>query len=581
METKINANKVLYNKLNNYFKDNIKLSFKMRRNLIIITEEDLFYCINIYNENISSFIINNDNSVIESMIIKDLCFKKIIDINISISCEICSARNCDRNVYFLNFENGKLKKYILNEKIIDMCCGVWHSVLLTQSGKVYEFNYLKEKSITTVGLEIKYFQNDKSENESIVMISCGFVHSLALTESGRVFGWVHNHNEQFGANNSDIIEPNIIDMNDIKIKKISCGSAHSLLLSCDGDIYAFGSNNWGEVGNGTKINQKFPIKLDLNNKLIDIESHSYYCISMSVSEEFIYYVWGRFEKSYVSSPRPTKYESFEEILNSDDKIDCIKTNGDLIEFEDSFVRNGYYNQMFEEIKELGFGSFGTVFEAKNRKRKGFSAKKKRKDNDSYGIKKIRFSLENKNEIIREYLNYSIMKKNYSENKHLVKHFNAWFEESLDLYDSGISLYIQMELCDKSLEDVINEFIKDSKLKTIESLTTLGYYIATQIFIGILKGVNHLHKQNPSLIHRDLKPVNILLKKDFYKGFCVKIADFGLMAIHHYSEQSHTLDKGTPKYMAPEVIDNKKYNTKADVYSLGIVFKNLFDFTTEE
>jgi hypothetical protein len=129
METKINANKVLYNKLNNYFKDNIKLSFKMRRNLIIITEEDLFYCIDIYNENIPSFIINNDNSVIESMVIKDLCFKQIIDINISISCEFCSAHNCDGNVYFLNFRNGKLKKCILNEKIIDMCCGVWHSVL--------------------------------------------------------------------------------------------------------------------------------------------------------------------------------------------------------------------------------------------------------------------------------------------------------------------------------------------------------------------------------------------------------------------------------------------------------------------
>jgi hypothetical protein len=34
------------------------------------------------NENIPSFLIHNDNSVIESMIIKDLCYKQIIDINI-------------------------------------------------------------------------------------------------------------------------------------------------------------------------------------------------------------------------------------------------------------------------------------------------------------------------------------------------------------------------------------------------------------------------------------------------------------------------------------------------------------------
>jgi serine/threonine protein kinase len=133
----------------------------------------------------------------------------------------------------------------------------------------------------------------------------------------------------------------------------------------------------------------------------------------------------------------------------------------------------------------------------------------------------------------------------------------------------------MELCDKTLDDVIKELTNDSILKSTRSLTTIGYYIASQIFIEILEGVNYLHKQSPPLIHRDLKPKSILLKKHSAKGFCVKIADFGLMAIHKFSEQSHTIDMGTPKYTAPEVINSKKYDTKADVYSLGIILQSLF------
>ncbi len=47
METKLNSNKVLFNKLNDYFKDNIRISLINREILIIITKEDLFYCIDI------------------------------------------------------------------------------------------------------------------------------------------------------------------------------------------------------------------------------------------------------------------------------------------------------------------------------------------------------------------------------------------------------------------------------------------------------------------------------------------------------------------------------------------------------
>ncbi len=71
-----------------------------------------------------------------------------------------------------------------------------------------------------------------------------------------------------------------------------------------------------------------------------------------------------------------------------------------------------------------------------------------------------------------------------------------------------------------------------------------------------------------------------MKKVEAKGFLVKIADIGLAVIHTYSGQSHTMDRGTPEYTAPQVRDSKKYDTKADVYSLGVVFKNLFDLQTD-
>jgi serine/threonine protein kinase len=275
------------------------------------------------------------------------------------------------------------------------------------------------------------------------------------------------------------------------------------------------------------------------------------------------------------SPQSTKYESFEDILRANEMIENIKTFGKLIEFKDSFVKNDFYSKNFEEIKELGSGSFGSVFKVKIREDSEDYDVYRMMGRDYSAVKKIEFTSVDKNAIIREYLNYKIIARNYSENEYLVVHFDAWFEESIVSNQSGISLYIQMELCDKTLDDVIKELTDDSTLKSAESLTAVGYYIASQIFIQILKGVNHLHKQNPSLIHRDLKPDNILLKKDEVKGFRVKIADIGLAVIHNHSGQLHTLDRGTVKYMAPEVASNKKYETKADIYSLGVIFEELF------
>jgi serine/threonine protein kinase len=61
----------------------------------------------------------------------------------------------------------------------------------------------------------------------------------------------------------------------------------------------------------------------------------------------------------------------------------------------------------------------------------------------------------------------------------------------------------MELCDKTLDDIINEMESDSLINVNDTLTPVGYYIASQLFIEILEGVQHLHKHN--IIHRDLNP----------------------------------------------------------------------------
>ncbi len=65
-----------------------------------------------------------------------------------------------------------------------------------------------------------------------------------------------------------------------------------------------------------------------------------------------------------------------------------------------------------------------------------------------------------------------------------------------------------------------------------------------------------------------------MKKDG-KRF-IKIGDFGLTFIQEYAEQIHAKDVGHIKYMAPEVGETGIHDSKADIYSLGVVLKVLFD-----
>lgn len=95
----------------------------------------------------------------------------------------------------------------------------------------------------------------------------------------------------------------------------------------------------------------------------------------------------------------------------------------------------------------------------------------------------------------------------------------------------------------------------------------------QIFLSQLaNALNELWKQN--LIHRDIKPQNILLCNE--RGSLVlKLADFGFARIVRPADLAETLC-GSPLYMAPEILKYEKYDSKADLWSIGaIAYEMLF------
>ncbi|KAL3345095.1 hypothetical protein AABB24_024180, partial [Solanum stoloniferum] len=102
----------------------------------------------------------------------------------------------------------------------------------------------------------------------------------------------------------------------------------------------------------------------------------------------------------------------------------------------------------------------------------------------------------------------------------------------------------------------------------EIKSRLNWSTRVKIILGIAKGLTYLHEVSKlKIIHRDIKPTNILLDKELN----AKITDFGYAKLNE-GEHTHVITRiaGTTGYMAPEYAMRGYLTPKADVYSFGVV-----------
>ncbi|XP_042459199.1 wee1-like protein kinase isoform X5 [Zingiber officinale] len=184
-----------------------------------------------------------------------------------------------------------------------------------------------------------------------------------------------------------------------------------------------------------------------------------------------------------------------------------------------------YHTDFHEIEQIGYGNFSNVFKVL-----------KRIDGCLYAVKQSNKQLHHDMErrsALMEVQALAVL----GSHENVVGYYTSWFENE--------RLYIQMELCDRSLSISPGQNIKREE--------------AFKIIYQMAKALHFMHEKG--IAHLDVKPENIYFKEGIYK-----LGDFGCATL---IDKSLCVEEGDSRYMPPEMLNDKyEHLDKVDIFSLG-------------
>ncbi|KAK3300506.1 kinase-like domain-containing protein [Chaetomium fimeti] len=249
-----------------------------------------------------------------------------------------------------------------------------------------------------------------------------------------------------------------------------------------------------------------------------------------------------------SSGRDSGYKSrTESVINSEDETASQDSSRYEIELENDFVseangrtveaavpsRRKMTADDFEHLRCLGKGAYGTVLLVKHRETGRLYAQKQFKKASLVVHKKLVEQTKTERQILE------------SVNRHpfVVKLYYAFQDQE--------KLYLILEYGQGG------ELFTHLSMERMFSEETAAFYMAEMVL-----ALTHLHA-NLGVVYRDLKPENCLLDAQGH----LLLTDFGLSKVAVDSDACNSM-LGTVEYMAPEVIQGKKYGKAVDWWSLG-------------
>ncbi|KAF3444327.1 hypothetical protein FNV43_RR14017 [Rhamnella rubrinervis] len=210
--------------------------------------------------------------------------------------------------------------------------------------------------------------------------------------------------------------------------------------------------------------------------------------------------------------------------------------------------------MYEKLEKVGEGTYGKVYKAKDKATGQLVALKKTKlEMDEEGIPPT---------ALREVSLLQML----SQSLYVVRLLCVEHVDSRKLVDGKPKpvLYLVFEYLDTDLKKFIDSHRKGQNPRPLPPTQIQSF------LYQLCKGVAHCHSHG--VLHRDLKPQNLLLDKD--RGI-LKIADLGLGRAFTVPLKSYTHEIVTLWYRAPEVLlGSTHYSTGVDMWSVGCIFAEM-------